>query len=949
MKTSPTVRRSRPRTALLLAALGAALAAVHAGSPNILWITCEDTGPELGCYGDAYARTPNLDRLAARGLRYRRAWSTAPVCAPARTTIISGVYPTSTGSQHMRSETAMPAFMQMYPQFLRQRGYYCSNNSKEDYNLTKPGKVWDDSSAQAHYRNRQAGQPFFAVFNFTGTHESQIRRRPHALQHDPAGARVPAYHPDTPEVRHDWAQYYDNITAMDAQAGRLLQELETAGLASDTIVFFYGDHGSGMPRSKRWPYNSGLHVPLIVFVPDTHRDLAPKEYQAGGWSDRLVGFIDLAPTLLSLAGAAPPEWMQGHAFMGSHQTPPPRYLHGFRGRMDERYDMVRSVTDGRFVYIRNYLPHLIYGQYLDYMFQTPTTRIWKQLYDEGKLAPPQTFFWEPKPPEELYDLESDRDEVKNLAASSAHQSKLEELRQAQRDHLLRIRDVGFLVEAEMHRRAQGTTIYEMGHDPRLYPLERILEMAEAASRLQPEAMPTLEQGLGDADPAVRYWAVLGFQMRGREAVARAASGLRQALRDSSPAVRIAAAQSLGQYGPPADLELALAVLQELAPADRNGAYVSMLALNAIDALGSKASSLRELIRTMPVKDPQAPARANGYVDRLVKNLVGATNPAPAPSSVRVAPAVQPAASERAEARLAAAKPAGARPAADRGAAAPSEPAASAAAGTPDGTPYVYKKSGGRELRLFVLEPAGPRLDRRRPGIVFFHGGGWVGGRPSQFNEQARHFARRGMVCVQVEYRLLTTRGAPPTICAHDAKSAMRWVRAHASDWGLDRDRIAAAGGSAGGHLAAFVGMVDGLDDPQDDRNVSPKANALLLFNPVLDNGPGGWGADRVGDLYRQLSPAHNVSSDDPPAIVFLGTQDRLIPVETIRRFQQSMEKAGIRCDARFYEGQPHGFFNYGRGDNRYYRETLADADAFLVSLGWLKPSASATPSAPIQP
>jgi uncharacterized sulfatase len=325
----------------LLFALAGGLTLPSAGAaelPNILWITCEDTGPELGCYGDKFAQ---------RSLRYLTAWSNAPVCAPARTTIISGVYPTSTGGQHMRSEVRMPEFMKMYPQFLRERGYYCTNNSKEDYNLVKPGPVWDESSGQAHWKNRPAGKPFFSIFNLTISHESQIRTRPHTLEHDPARAPLPAYHPDMPEVRHDWAQYYDKVTAMDAQAGQRLAELVDAGLAEDTIIFFYGDHGSGMPRSKRWPYDSGLHVPLIVHVPDKVRDLAPQDYRPGGTTDRLVAFVDLAPTLLSLTGVQPPEWMQGHAFMGRHEAAPQQYLFGFRGRMDERTTWsVRCATSG---------------------------------------------------------------------------------------------------------------------------------------------------------------------------------------------------------------------------------------------------------------------------------------------------------------------------------------------------------------------------------------------------------------------------------------------------------------------------------------------------------------------------------------------------------------------------------------------------------------------------
>ncbi|RMG39573.1 MAG: sulfatase, partial [Planctomycetota bacterium] len=423
--------------------------------PNILWLTSEDNGPQLGCYGDRFADTPNLDALAAKGMIYRVCWSNAPVCAPARTAIISGVYPTSTGAQHMRSSIPMPAFMRMYPQFLRERGYYCTNNSKEDYNLQKPGQVWDESSRKAHWKNRRPGQPFFAVFNFTISHESQIRKRPHTWVHDPAKVRVPAYHPDVREAREDWAQYYDQLSLMDRQAGERLRELEKAGLADDTIVFYYGDHGPGMPRCKRWPYDSGLHVPLIVYIPDKFAHLRPPEYRSGGVSHRLVSFVDLAPTLLSLAGIEPPDWMQGRAFLGRYIRPPRQYVFGFRGRMDERYDMVRSVRDQRYIYIRNYMPHRIYGQYVSYMFQTPTTRVWKQLYDEGKLKPPQTYFWEPKPSEELYDLQNDSDEVHNLADSPQHQQIKRRLRQALHDWMRSVRDVGFLPEDEMHRRSHG--------------------------------------------------------------------------------------------------------------------------------------------------------------------------------------------------------------------------------------------------------------------------------------------------------------------------------------------------------------------------------------------------------------------------------------------------------------------------------------------------------------
>ncbi len=258
------------------------------------------------------------------------------------------------------------------------------------------------------------------------------------------------------------------------------------------------------------------------------------------------------------------------------------------------------------------------------------------------------------------------------------------------------------------------------------------------------------------------------------------------------------------------------------------------------------------------------------------------------------------------------------------------------AAPPEGKPFVYKTVGERELRLYVTQPIDWKPSDRRPAIVFYHGGAWVGGQPGQFTEHSKYLASRGMVAVQVQYRLLDRKGnAPPLVCVQDAKSAMRWVRGRAAKLGIDPDRISSAGGSAGGHLAAFVGMVDGLDDPNDDAKISPKSNAMVLFNPVYDNGPGGWGHKRVGDRYKEFSPFHNISADDPPSIVFLGTKDKLVPVKTAEAFQFAMLKAGNRAELLTFEGKPHAFFNYGRDGNKPYYETVVAMDKFLTSLGWL--------------
>ncbi|MEM9367429.1 MAG: alpha/beta hydrolase, partial [Planctomycetota bacterium] len=246
---------------------------------------------------------------------------------------------------------------------------------------------------------------------------------------------------------------------------------------------------------------------------------------------------------------------------------------------------------------------------------------------------------------------------------------------------------------------------------------------------------------------------------------------------------------------------------------------------------------------------------------------------------------------------------------------------------------VYKNVDGRELRFDITQPGdwGSEVTDR-PAVVFFHGGGWTGGKPGQFAEHSKQLARLGMVCFRVEYRLLDKKKKePPAICAEDASDAFRFIRGRAAEFGIDPNRIAAGGGSAGGHLAAYLGMMD--DESRD--GVSRKPNALLLFNPVYDNGPGGWGTQRVGDAYPEYSPAQNISADDPPAIVFLGTEDKLIPVETAKRFQEAMQDKQIRSDLELFAGEGHGFFNADRAKGKHYRKTMDSTVAFLQSLKWI--------------
>lgn len=611
------------RLGCLLACGGVSLAAAE-DRPNILWITSEDNGPELGCYGDSYAETPNIDAFAAESLRYRTAWSNAPVCAPARTIIISGMHATSLGGQHMRSGVKLPDDMKLYPQLLREAGYYCTNNSKTDYNFEKADAGWHQSNNKAHWRGRpDDGTPFFAVFNFTVSHESRIRSRPHSLKHDPAKAPLPKYHPDTPEVRHDWAQYYDKMTEMDQQVGEVLEQLKEDGLDDSTIVFYYGDHGSGMPRSKRWPFDSGLRVPMIVHFPERFKHLAPEDYQPGGESARLVAFVDLAPTVLSLAGQAPPENMQGVAFAGEHAGPAKEYLFGYRGRMDERIDMVRSCTDGRYVYMRHFYPDRPYLKYVGYMFQTPTTRVWKELFDAGELNEDQAKFWQPKPVEELFDLESDPDEVNNLAEQPEHAERVARMRLAVRDWMVETVDLGLLPEAEMHRRAGDRSPREFGLSGDFSP-ELLARLAFDA--IDTDSAMSLEEGIALAhhtDSGVRYWGIRGIDRRlradlqGNEAE-QARETLVKAMDDESPSVAVAACDALMASNQKEQAQAAAERLLELANVERVGHFAAVEALNVLDMNFSQLPpEIVDQFKHLPEQSEQPPHRAEGYPKRLL--------------------------------------------------------------------------------------------------------------------------------------------------------------------------------------------------------------------------------------------------------------------------------------------------------------------------------------------
>ncbi len=516
--------------------------ASQSDKPNILWIVSEDNTTLLGCYGDKTATTPNIDNFAKQGILYKNAFCTAPVCAPSRSTLITGMFATTMGTENMRSVYPVPDMIKFFPRYLREAGYYTSNNAKKDYNTTDQTEAWDESSTKATYKNRKAGQPFFSVFNIATSHESSLHKTVSNLRHDPKDMRIPAYHPPTPEMKYDWAQYYDKLEDMDKEVGAYLKELDDAGLAENTIVFYYADNGGVLPRSKRFMYESGLHIPLIVRIPKKYAGLAREA--TGTRTDRIISFVDFAPTVLNLAGIKIPDHFQGHAFLGRQQAREQDYGFSFRGRMDERIDLIRSVRDKQYRYIRNYYPNKIYAQYIEYLWNSPSMKSWDSAYKSGQLNEVQSRFFKQKPVEELYDCEKDPDNVYNLAEKKEFSTVLKRMRTANQQWLINTKDAGFIPEARREEMSKTTTIYQYTHSA-TYNIKNILETAEMASSKDRKYLDVLITKLQDKDPDIRYWAATGCTILGKEAT-RAIKNLEVLLADKEPSVQIAAAEAL--YG-----------------------------------------------------------------------------------------------------------------------------------------------------------------------------------------------------------------------------------------------------------------------------------------------------------------------------------------------------------------------------------------------------------------
>ncbi|NHE58200.1 sulfatase family protein [Cyclobacterium plantarum] len=560
--------------------------------PNILWISHEDLSPIYGCYGDSLARTPNIDQLAKSSIKFNQAFSNAPICAPARSTLITGMYAISLGSQHLRSETPVPESMKILPEVLREAGYYTSNNVKTDYNFSHQGR-WDESSNTAHWRNRPEGKPFFSVFNYMITHEGPTNAlRDSDIESlseytDPEQVILPPYLPDSPKMRKIWAHMYDLLAVFDQEVAALLAQLEEDGLLDETIVFVFSDHGHGLPGHKRWLNNAGLQIPFILHVPEKYKHLV--NHIQGTETEMKVGFVDFAPTVISLAGTKVPELMEGKSFLGKNPEEKP-YVFGYRDRADDCYEVSRSVYDGRYLYVRHFMPQLPYFQNALIFNKGGSYEEINRLRDLGLLPEPARRMYEAKEVELLYDLANDPLEQTNLINEPEFNELILQLSNALDKWMVRHRDTGLITEGIMMQEARdkNSSIYEVARSYSWEKYQGILEVAKMAGKVSD--LESLQPYFEASDPSQRFWALVALDAY-EEDITALMPELKELMLDEVPAVAIKAAEIMAKRG---DDPYAFTVLERMLKLT-DEVQVLQAAIS-VRQLGEKAAPLMSVIQ-----------------------------------------------------------------------------------------------------------------------------------------------------------------------------------------------------------------------------------------------------------------------------------------------------------------------------------------------------------------
>lgn len=526
--------------------------------PNVLWVTIEDTSPQfIGCYGNKDASTPVIDRLAKEGVRFSNAFSTGTVCSPSRSCIITGVKTYKAGTGNHRSNYPVPEYIKGFPYYLQKEGYYTTNNSKTDYNVANPQQfiqeAWNESSNKAGWWNRKPGQPFFAVFNYNDSHQSRTMTQPYqwylenVIEMLPEDDRIgenefdmPPIYNDSPEMRKQFARVYNSIKLTDNKIGELLDRLENDHLKDSTIIFFYADHGEGEPRGKTNGINLGYRVPFVIWFPEMYKHLSP--WGTGGIvTDELIDFEDLAPTLISLVGGSVPEYLTGRVLMGEKRSKPADHLILSADRSDNGIDMVRSVTDGKFVYSRNFLPFMPEVRYIRYMEIGEIKQQMRKELAENKLNPLQRSLFEDRPAEFLFDIENDIWETVNLVNNPDYEQVLKQMRKQLKWEMLKSRDVLLLPEYEIGSISGTTTPYEFRLKNKSFPVAEIYKAASLSGFRGKDITAKQIMLLDHANKIVRYWAIIGLRSQSQDDLMPYSGAIINAMSDAYHPVAITAA------------------------------------------------------------------------------------------------------------------------------------------------------------------------------------------------------------------------------------------------------------------------------------------------------------------------------------------------------------------------------------------------------------------------
>lgn len=530
-------------------------AAAKAARPNIIWLVSEDNSADwLKLYNENGATMPTVEKLAKQGLVFNHAFSCAPVCSVARSTIISGCYAPRTGTQYHRKQATvpMPDGVKMFPYYLRQAGYHTSNCVKEDYNFNPEDKkgVWDMSSRKATYRERKPGQPFFHVQNYTTTHEGSLhfRNMEQETTTDPASVKLYPYHPDTKLFRYTYARYLDNHMKLDAQMGKFVEQLKEDSLMDDTFIIYYGDHGGVLPRGKGYAYNNGLQVPMVVYIPKNWTHLVPAE--AGSHIDGAVEFVDLSATVLNLAGVKIPDGIDGEPFLGRgvelDELNARDTSFGYADRFDEKYDFVRTLRKGKFRYMRNYQPFNFDGLHNFYRYRMLAYQEWHDMFHAGKLKAEQRQFFERRPAETLYNIDKDPHELNNLAGDPAYADKLVELRRLLQKQVKSMPDLSFFPEPVMLAEGRDNPT-EFGQQKK-QEIAKLVDIADLSLRAFPEAKQQIGRALSSENPWERYWGLVTCSSFAEQAAPFYKKARSIAETDGVPLVRVRAAEFLGLTG-----------------------------------------------------------------------------------------------------------------------------------------------------------------------------------------------------------------------------------------------------------------------------------------------------------------------------------------------------------------------------------------------------------------